>query len=275
MLRPHHLLTLALAPAALAQEAMYTQAATMPGPGGVIVRTQAHVARFGADPATGDRNFTDTTFMQTAQIGLVRDLSLTLDAPIALRHATRADGSHDADHGVKDLDAMLKYRVYRHDGHGVDTTRVALLGGAQFASGDDRDFSSRSVNPHLGAVVSVIRGRHGFSQDASFKFNTRGDDDHNDGGDGTANALFLNSSYVFRLWPAQFTSESVGGWYTTTELSGVFETNGDSELRYSVGVMYEGRRWAFEAMIQLPLWHDLDHRAELDWAGGVGFRFSL
>jgi hypothetical protein len=266
---------LLLATPALAQEAMYTQAATMPGPAGVIYRTQVHVARYGTEPTTNVARATELELINAVQIGLVRDLSLTLEAPVVFKRETLNDGSRDSDSGVEDLDAMLKYRIYREDGKGVNTTRIALLGGAQFASGDDGDFSSKSVNPHLGGVISIIRGRHGFSQDASFKLNTRGDDAGNRGGDGPSNVFMLNSSYVFRLFPDAFTSESIGAWYTTTELSCYFETNGDSELRYSVGIMYEGRRWAFEAMVQLPLWNELDHRAELDWACGVGFRFSF
>jgi hypothetical protein len=37
--------------------------------------------------------------------------------------------------------------------------------------------------------------------------------------------------------------------------------------------MYEGREVSFEVMMQLPVWHELGERAELDLSVGVGLRF--
>jgi hypothetical protein len=43
-------------------------------------------------------------------------------------------------------------------------------------------------------------------------------------------------------------------------------------MRLSPGLMYEGRRWGFEIMAQIPLANRVRSRAELDWAIGVGWR---
>ena len=102
-----------------------------------------------------------------------------------------------------------------------------------------------------------------------------GDEAHNFGGEGPSDALWFNSAYVYRFYPAAYSSDSNGAWYLTTELNGLYETNGDVELRVSPGIMYEGRRFAFEAMAQLPLWDDVDHRAELDFGFGLGFRLTF
>lgn len=263
------------ATASLAQEAMYTEAATMPGPGTFVLRQQFHYARFGSHPETDVKETDRYEWMTSLQAGLARGLSLQLDVPVEWRREEKRSGEADWDKGVEDLDLMLKARVLREDTGGVDTLRAALLAGIRFASGDDSDFSSQSVNPMIGGVITLVRGRHGFNQDLIYTFNTGGTDDDNFGGEGTADALNYGSAYLYRIAPAAYTSETIGAWYVTAEINGIYETNGDNELRFAPGLMYEGRRWAFEAMLQLPLYDELDHRPELDIAGGFGLRFSF
>ena len=67
---------------------------------------------------------------------------------------------------------MLKYRILKEDSGGIDTVRAAIMAGAEVASGDDRDFSSLSFNPHIGAVLTVVRGRHGFNVAVDYLFTT-------------------------------------------------------------------------------------------------------
>lgn len=283
-MRPFPLAALAIAATtslALAQESMYTEAATMPGPGSLILREQFHYYRFGSDPTpdpnaapgSGVQHSDSYELMTSIQYGLVRDLSLTVEVPVVFERDKLFDGSTDSDKGVADLDLMLKYRFYREDTGGVDTLRAAALLGASIASGDDRDFSSQSVNPMIGGVVTLVRGRHGFNQDLSYTFNTGSTRGNDGGGDGPDDALRFNSSYVFRLAPEAFTSETDGAWYSTLEMNGLYETNGDTELRWAPGLMYEGRTFGFEVMLQLPLWNEVDERAELDLAIGCGVRF--
>lgn len=260
---------------AIAQEAMYTDAATMPSPNTFVLRQQFHYFRFGTDPA-GDAKSTDLYQAQTSlSYGLIRDWSLSLMAPIEARHDQLRAGGSDSDRGVSDLDLALKWRFYKSDSGGINTLRAALIGGAEFASGDDHDFSSQTINPHIGAVITVVRGRHGFNQDLHYQVNTGGDADHNFGGDSSADVFRYNSAYVYRIYPAAYTPDSIGAWYITAELNGISETNADHELRFSPGLMYEGRRWACEFMAQLPVFDDLDHRPELDFALGFGFRLSF
>ncbi|MFN0132172.1 MAG: hypothetical protein ACKVW3_06530 [Phycisphaerales bacterium] len=260
---------------ARAQEAMYTEAATMPSPGTFVLRQQFHVFRFGMNGDAGISETTQYEAMTTVDYGLVRDVSLRLDVPLVYRDEDLVGGGSDSDRGVEDLDLMVKYRFYKSDTGGVNTVRAAVFGGFAFASGDDHDFSSQTVNPQFGAVVTMVQGRHGFNQELSVRINTGGDDEHNFGGDGRSDAIFHNTAYLYRLAPARYTKETVGAWYGTAEAVGIYETNGDYELRGSLGVMYEGRTWGFEAMVLLPLYEALDDRAELDWGVGFGFRFAF
>lgn len=260
-------------PGVLAQEAMYTAAATMPSPHTLILRQQFHYFRYGEHPIAGTSRTEKYESMTTVAYGLDRGLALSFDVPaVVKREKDAATGESDWDRGVEDLQLTLKWRFYQSDTGGINTVRAALLVGAGFASGDDRDFSSQSVNPRIGGVVTVVRGRHGFNQDLIYRFNTGGDPESNDGGDGPDDALSFNTAYLYRVFPARYTPESTGAWYITAEVNGLYETNGDVELRWAPGLMFEGRRLGLEVMAQFPLYHDLDERGELDLALGVGLR---
>jgi hypothetical protein len=271
---------LVLALPSLAQEAMETEAATMPSPGIFTLRPQFHYQRFGQRPdvenggilsESEDKYEADVGL----QYGLFRDWSLMLEVPVIFERTDFPGGGSQDDLGVEDLDASLKWRFYRKDSGGIDTTRAALIFGAKIASGDSEAFSSQSVNPHIGAVITIVKGRHGFNQDLHFTWNTGAEREFNEGGDGPDDNIMAGTAYVYRVWPDAFTSESIGAWYVTAEAIQHYETNGDYEMRFLPGVMYEGRTWAFEAMLILPVIQELDERPELQWGAGFGFRFTF
>lgn len=266
----------ALASPALAQEAMYTQAATMPSPNTGVVRLQYHMWVYGSNPEAGTERTEKLEAMQSIAYGLARDWALFIDVPMeASRSESSATGDWSSDKSMEGVDAIIKWRFFQHDSGGVNTERAALMFGANIDNAQDDDLEGLTVNPKLGGVFTIVRGRHGFNQDLIYQLNTGGDEANNFGGDGPSDALFFNSSYVYRIIPAQFSSDTSGAWYVTTEMNGLYETNGDVELRVSPGLMYEGRRFAFEIMGQLPLWNDVDHRAELDFGLGFGFRLTF
>lgn len=268
--------TLALVPLAQAQEAMYTQAATMPSPNTGVIRLQYHMWVFGSNPEANTERTEKVEAMQSIAYGLARDWALFVDVPMSASRSERADtGDWESDKELEGLDALIKWRFHQHDGGGVNTERAALLLGAGLDNAQDDDLEGLAVNPKIGGVFTIVRGRHGFNQDLIFQLNTGGDAAHNFGGEGPSDAIFFNSAYVYRIIPSRFTSETQGAWYTTIEVNGLYETNGDVELRLSPGLMYEGRRFAFEIMGQLPLWNEVDHRAELDFGFGLGFRFTF
>lgn len=256
-----------------AQESMYTNAATMPSPGTWVLREQVHYFKYGSTPDTDIERTNVYEAATSVQYGLVRDLSLTVDVPAQWKEQKNGTtGEGDWDRGIEEVDALLKWRFFKEDSGGVDTLRVALLGGAVMASGDSYDFSSASFDPEIGGVATLVRGRSGFNVELRYRFNTGGDAADNLGGEGPSDALFYNGSYVFRLFPDRFSSESVGAWYATIEVNGLYETNGDNEIRWAPGLMYEGRTWGFEVMGQFPLYDAVHHRAELDLAVGAGIR---
>lgn len=263
-----------LATPAIAQEAAFTEAATMPSPGTYVLRQQFNYFKFGAHPEAETESSDLYESVTEIGVGLERAWAARLDIPVRYRQTESADGD-DSDRGVGDLDLTFKYRFYQSDTAGVDTVRAAVLFGAAFASGDDKDFSSTSINPHIGAVITAIRGRHGINQELTYQWNTGGDESHNYGGEGPDDALRYNTAYLYRIAPSAYTADTTGAWYLTAELNGLYETNGDNEIRFSPGLMYEGRTIAVELRMQLPLYDDLDRRAELDYGAGVALRFSF
>jgi len=251
---------------AVGQEAMYTAAATMPPPGSVVFRPQLMFSRYGADP-DGPSTRTDYTAVDLGvQIGLARAWSLSVNAPVEYQQSQRPSGDTNRVE-VEDLDLMLKYRFYMDNSGGIDTARAAVTFGTRLER-----VEGFSVDPHVGVVLTKVQGRNGINAEASYLLTTSGREETIREGDGTADLVRTNVSYVFRLWPAEFTSTSTGGWYATAELNGMWETNGDREVRWAPGLMYEGREVSFEVMMQLPVWHELGERAELDWSVGVGLR---
>lgn len=259
---------------ARAQEAMYTAAATMPSPGVTVLRQQFMVSRFGGNPESESRATTQYESSTLLSYGIVRALAVTVELPAYLRtdefEAPRGD---DHDRGIGDIEVTFKHRVYKDDTGGVNTLRVAILGGAGIASGDDHDFSSTSVNPFVGGVLTLVRGRHGFNQDLMFRWNTGGDLDSNLGGEGPSDVVRADTAYLYRVYPDRFNAESVGAWYATAEVNAMLETNADLDARLGLGLMYEGPRWALEFMGQLPLYQNVDHRGEFRWGLGMGVRF--
>jgi hypothetical protein len=272
---------LAVAAAALgaghagAQEVMHTEAATMPSVGTGVVRPQFHVYQYGTRPGSDEESVREYELLTRVSVGLAPAWAVSVDVPVRWTDTLLTDGSRVNDEGVGDIDLMFKCRVYRDDSDPISTLRAVVLAGAGVTSGDARPFASQSVNPKVGGALTLVRGRWGFNQDLIYTFNTGGDREGNMGGDGPDDAVAYNSAVVYRIFPGQFTSETQGAWYVFAEMNGLYETNGDNELRFTPGVMYEGRRWSAEFVVQLPLADDLDHRPELDWAIGGGLRISF
>jgi hypothetical protein len=258
-----------LASAVNAQEAMYTNAATMPTAGAAILRQQFHFFESGSNPETGDHG-TRTYQSETGiQVGLDVGWSLTVKA-LAEHTRTETPTTVDSDDQFSAVDLMAKYRFYMNNPGGVDTERAALLFGVRIDT-EDR----ANADPHLGVVYTRVTGLHGFNIELHYTHTTGGREDTLDntlGGEGAADAFNYNLAYVYRVFPAVYTAESRGAWFATAEINGLYETNGDNELRFSPGIMFEGREFGFEIMAQFPLANNVDHRPELDWAIGFGIR---
>ncbi len=263
---------LGLSSTAAAQQSFYNLSAAQPSPGVLLVREVVQYAHYRRDPVVGEFRLA----MSETQLayGLTPRTTVMGIVPLMYRDLGDEPAGVDAtDFGLGDAHIMIKHRFWKRDTGPIDTMRAGLILGLDIPTGTD-PFGNGGWDPMIGAVFTSIKDRHGFNAAARYKFNTDEEDDSlaRQSGDRLADVLLLDLSYLYRIQPAMFTASSHGAWYLMADVNGIYETNGDAELRLSPGIMYEARRWVIEAAVQLPLWSDLDHRGELDYAIGLGFR---
>lgn len=250
---------------ALAQEAPLSWAATQPAKGRFTVREQFFYTEYDTDAGDVDRSVLNTR----VTLGLSGVLSATADIPFISEQAD-APGVEDFT-GLGDISLSLKWRFWQNDTGAIETQRLALIGGVRAPTGD-AGLSSGGVDPFVGAVFTMVHGRHGINAAGRYLLTTDGRSDPLTAGMGDADLLSLEASYLFRLSPASYGTESAGSLYAVVESFVDYETNGDAEWRVAPGLLWEARRWAAEASVILPLASDLQGRARGDLGVAVGLR---
>lgn len=248
-----------------AQEAINTPAPTQPAAGNWVVREQFKLMVY--EDLVNDTEGTarDLTLLTIVQMGITGSLSGEISLPLTARQRSAGEPGRGADDGseggLSDMTAGLKLRIWQHDSGAVDTMRLSVFGNLELPTGDDA-FSSNSVDPTIGATFMAISGRHGFGQSLSWKFTTGETNEPLGPGESLADLLKVDSAYLFRLAPEEYGSELRAATYAVCELNGAFETNGDSQVFLSPGLLYEAPRFALEASVQIPVWQDVSERAE-------------
>jgi hypothetical protein len=259
----------ACAGGASAQAPINSNVALQPARGEWIVRQQLRYVQGEYSSAMGELEIEQLTSITTLVYGLTEKVTLILDTPFVLSreidNTTTGIGSTDA--GLGDMKVLMKYRVYRDDFAPTSTARFDLIAGFELPTGSDA-FGSDSIDPIIGGVYSYINDRHAVSVDGVWKFNT-GDEASN------ADVLKYDLAYSYRLTPKTYASQNPTALFGGIELNGYFETNNDNELFLSPGIQYVTQRWIIEATVQVPVWQELDSRAERDFIVGVGVRFQF
>lgn len=257
----------------LGQEAINTPAPTQPGAGNWVVREQVRFMWYEDLPNDPGGSVRDMTLLTIIQHGITGSLSAELSLPLIGRQRSAddpaaADGSA---RGLGDISAGLKLRLWQADTGAVDTMRLSVFGNVEMPTGHD-EFSSDSFDPTIGATFMAISGRHGFNQALSWKFTTGDLAEPIGPGESLSDLLKFDSAYLYRLSPAEYTSELRAATYGVVELNGFYETNGDLQVFLSPGILYEAPRFALEAAIQIPVYQDVDHRAESTFGFVLGLR---
>jgi len=258
---------------ATAQEVLYTPSATSPGKG--IFATRHNVSFETLDGVRPDGAFgvDQYTIDNAIAYGIDADLTFMMHFPLTYRDFSEPATSNSETFGLEDMRAMFKYRFYQDDPGNIDTLRISAMGGIELPSYDD-GFSSESFDPFVGVALTMIEGRHGVGAHAMYKWNTGDDDYAIDFADGSADAVRLDGSYLYRIDPVEYSLETTKSTYIMVELNNRYETNGDFETLLSPGILIEAQNWAAEIAVRVPIAQELDHRAELDWALTVGIRFT-
>lgn len=257
--------------AAHAQQGTTAEATPQPGKDRFSFRQTLHVISFRDDPSDLDRSGTELRATTNVVYGLTGSVALSFSLPLVYRYTDFGDGSDSNDKGIADPTLLVRWRVWQDDSAAVDTRRIVLLAGMELPSGDD-PFTSDSFDPIIGAVYSMISGKHGFNASLQWKFTTGGMRDPISPGETTADLLRYDAAYLYRLAPEVYAADTAASVYAQLELNGYYETNDDHEVFLSPGLLYEGTTWAAEISVQLPVARRLDHRPERDWILVVGFR---
>jgi hypothetical protein len=265
-------LFLVMATAAHGQEAILTRSAMQPPPGTLSFREQLRFQRYGADPTRGLQRVDEFTAMTMLSYGVTADLAVEARLPLSYRSwkVPVFDESFD-ETTVDEMTFLLKWRLWRDDYGPTNTARLSLFGGLQTPMFGD-GFAEGGWNPLLGAVFMQVHDRHGWNIAGMYEMTTRQAGLPLHPGSTLADAFFLDGAYLFRIAPEDYSADTSGAWYAVAELNSVVETNGDREMLFAPGVLYEGPDLALEANLQFPVYHHLRYRPEREWSFVVGVR---
>ncbi|MCI0362521.1 MAG: transporter [Phycisphaerales bacterium] len=257
---------------ATAQTPINAPGAMQPSTGTGVYHIMPMYREIGSDPTSNVLGGREYIVLSQIAYGVSQNFSLQIDVPVGYRDLQISGPGSADDHeaGIGDTTLLAKLRVYRDDPAPTDTTRLSLAGGLQIPGNVDfeMDSSNDAWDPIIGAIFSTVRGRHGFNVSAFWEFYTGNDDDQSD-------SLRADASYLFRLLPEAYTADSGGALYAVAELNGFYGTNGDTEVYLSPGVMFEARTFTLDATVMLPVWQEVEHRAESEYLIGVGLRLSF
>jgi hypothetical protein len=266
------LAALAAATLAHAQEASFTPAATMPGPGAWV----SHAMMSGSTFTSTGPEGVDGYLMQwnaMAMLGIAPGVAIEGTLPVfngtlgSNDPAKRIQGT-----GFGNLEVDVKLRLLKIDFNAIDTLRVAATVGAQLPTGTD-GYGADSVNPYLGTAMTWIAGRNGIGLSARWMFNTGDTFDPQFATTTDASMLHAGASWLYRLAPEAYGHEHREAWYFETEMQGVYETDGSAQWSMGPGLLMEGTRFAFEFAVQLPLWEQSRNRGNSAFMAMVGLRF--
>lgn len=257
---------------ACAQEASFTPAATMPGPGTWVSHVMTSGSTFTSTGPTGVEGY----LMQVdtmAMLGIAPGFAVEGRLPAF----NGSIGSNDPDKrilgtGLGNLEIDAKLRLLKIDYDAIDTLRVAATLGAQLPTGTD-GYGADSVNPFVGSAMTWIAGRNGIGLSARWMFNTGRTFDPTFATQTDADMLHCGASWLYRIAPAEYGHEHREAWYFQTETQAIYETDGSAQWSLGPGILMEGTRFAFEFAVQIPVWENSTNRGNSAFTAMFGLRF--
>ncbi len=262
---------------AWAQESTRVPVATTPGKGRFYFREIISYEQLSDDPSPDLRTIEEMVALSRFSYGITGQLSFNANVPVIYSNERSPAASHHGagkgvdEIGVGDISLDFKYRPFQWDIGPVDTVRVAFVGGLEVPT-YDKHYSSDGFDPYMGVIFTGVMGRHGLNQSLRYKVNTNGQEYNMTPGDGSADALFYDTSYLFRLMPGEYTDKMQGSLYFQAELNGLYEVNGDNEVLMGPGLLYEAQGFAVEFSAGLPVACDVSNRPRRDLVLSLGFR---
>jgi hypothetical protein len=263
--------------------------------GEFVFREQFVLDQSGDDPSAADRDRTAWALVSVLGYGATADLALFGIVPYVDKSLEATQGGVRRERSASGLgDASLfgRYTVYHRDWPGR-TLRVAPFVGLEFPTGEDdeRDGSGRlppsvqpgsgSWDPFGGLVLTYQTLDFQVDAQASYKANTEAN------GFEFGDVARLDGSLQYRLWPRELGEGVPGFLYGVLEVNLIHQdkneingsedpNSGGTTLFVDPGLQYVTKRWILEAIVQLPVFQDLNGTAlEKDYIFRAGFRFNF
>lgn len=244
------LLLTAVATGVIAQEPTYMDAGTHPGTGQFYSRLLLSSSEY--------ENVEKKTEELAAIVKLVYGLHPTLALLAEAEFASLSTAGND-ETGILRSTFQLKYRLFKKDLGPLNTWMASVFSGLTVPGAMDATTNLDSY-PRCALVSTAILGRHGVN--AELEWEEYGSD---------PDLFTVNASYLYRLVPDEYASDTRGSWYAMVESLNQFTDEGDSRFDVAAGILYEAWRWACEVSLRLPL--EQNWPEEQDYSVTLGFRY--
>lgn len=251
------------------QQPTNAPSATMPATGLLSTRTLLRYDRYD-ETIAGTGAIERIRLEQELMYGVAPDWVAFAVVPGEHREANPPGAPGGDDTGLGDATLGVRHRLIRRDPGPLDTFRASASLAVRLPTGDDA-FSADAPAFIVGAESTAILGRHGFNAAAKYELITGSAPEPLDAGSTLADHARLALAYLYRLDPAAYDASTEASVYTQLELIGHVLTNGDHGLELAPGVLIEGRRWAAEASVIVPLTEETGGRPEKQ----IGVAFGL
>ncbi|MFQ5535794.1 MAG: transporter [Sphingomonadales bacterium] len=264
--------------------------------GNVVWREQFLHREMGDDPTAADRGVKVLGGISVLGFGVTSDLAVfgvlpVLDKELKLTMPGGERVTRDT-FGIGDVRLFARHTVYKSDAPGR-TFRIAPFLGVEAPTGDDNDrdrfgrlpaplqLGSGSWDPFGGVVVTYQTLDYQIDVQASYKVNT------SDNGFEFGDELNLDASLQYRLLPRELGAGVPGFLYGVLETNFLYQdknraagvndpNSGGTSFMLSPGLQYVTRKWIVEAIVQVPVAHDLNGTAlEDDVTVRAGFRINF
>ncbi|MFQ5534313.1 MAG: transporter [Sphingomonadales bacterium] len=264
--------------------------------GEFIFRAQFIATGKGDDAGPADRDVAVVGAASVLGYGVTPDLALFGVLPFLHKELdlTTPDGARVSRNtsGIGDARLFARYTIFKRVGPGLNF-RVAPFFGVELPTGDDNDrdslgrlpatlqLGSGSRDPFGGVVVTYQTLDFQVDAQASYKLNTSANDFE------LADEARLDGSLQYRLWPRELGRGVPAFVYGVLEANllhrdknetgGVKDGNsGGTSLMIAPGLQYISKRWILEAIVQVPVFQDLNGTAlKDDLTVRAGFRVNF
>ncbi|OVE76162.1 hypothetical protein BVX97_01875 [bacterium E08(2017)] len=225
-----------------AQEPAYMEAATHPGKNQFYARTLSYVSEYEGDTLGNN----EVSGKLKLVYGLRSNLAALLDVYFT-------DDIHETS-------CRLKYRLFKNDLGPLNTWMASVYAGVAFP-GNSHVVFDNDEHPIMGLVSTAILNRHGLNGQMQWSESDE------------TNIISINASYLYRIAPSAYSSDTKGAWYVMIESLNDISDDSQNRSDAALGILYEAQRWAAEASLKLPLKQDWPIETDHEIALGLRYLF--